>query len=173
MAKPDYKKGALPFEYVAVPKLILRSSEYQQLHHRSKALLMDLAAQYTGSNNGRLCPSFTVMDRIGWNKGTLNEAKKGLLDCSFYVVTRKGHAPRTAEWIGLTWWKLDYHPSMDIEPRSFAYLNFTKSAAVAMADPNTGRGAPQKTHGVGQKLNRSLSKTALRGSEIEPMRTAP
>lgn len=56
MANRDYRKGALPFAFVPIPREVLNSAEYQSLPSKAKALMLDLAAQYTGKNNGRLCP---------------------------------------------------------------------------------------------------------------------
>jgi hypothetical protein len=139
MSKTDHRKGMLPFPFVAIPVEIIRSAEWQSLPHSARALAIDLMSQYTGKNNGRLCPAFTVMARCGWtSKDTLANAKRALLACSFVVCTRKGHPPRTAEWIGFTWWKLDYDKSMDIDPKRFPYLSFKKMKRL---DPNEGRKA--------------------------------
>ncbi|HZW20238.1 hypothetical protein [Noviherbaspirillum sp.] len=138
MSKANHRKGMLPFQFVAIPVEIIRSAEWQALPSSAKALAVDLMAQYSGKNNGRLCTSFEVMYRdFGWvSKETLVNAKRALLGCSFVVLTRKGHAPRTAEWIGFTWWKLDYEESMDIDPRRFPYLNFL---SLKRLDPNDER----------------------------------
>jgi hypothetical protein len=159
VARSDYRKGALPYHFVVIPKDVLRSAEWQRLIPSARVLVFDLMAQYTGTNNGRLCPSWKVMQRCGWkSENTLIPAKRALLDCSFAVLTRQGHAPRTADWIGLTWWKLDWERSMDIGPRDFPYLNFIK---VAPTDPNTGR-AELKTHGALQELQDKARKGPLR-----------
>ncbi|RYH51397.1 MAG: hypothetical protein EON54_15075 [Alcaligenaceae bacterium] len=149
-----YKKGQLPYEFVALPKLILQSAEWQSLPPNAIRLAMGLAAQYTGKNNGRLCPAFVVMERSGWkSETTLIKAKRELLDCSFVVHTRQGHAPHTTDWLGFTWWKLDWEKSMDIEPRGFPYLNFVRLAA------------PEKTVSALQKLESLPSKRASRATD--------
>lgn len=167
MAKNDFKKGAIPYLFLPLPKDVLLSAEYQALPFSSKALILDLMGQYTGKNNGRLCPAFEVMQRSGWaSKTTLIRAKVALLECSFVMLTRKGHAPRTAEWIGFTWWKLNYMEGMDINPRDFHYLNFV---SVAMKDPNTGRDQAKRNNFDVQKLDRYPANMALRGTETGPM----
>lgn len=140
MAKRDYRKGAIKYPFIAFPKQVLASSEWRQLSHRGRSLLLDLCGQYTGKNNGRFCPSFEVMKRYGWgSKSNLARAKGELLDTSFVVLTRRGRAPRTAEWVGLTWWQLDYHESMEIAPTEWPYMNFV-DLRDALIDPNIGRG---------------------------------
>ena len=128
MAARDYRKGAIPFPFVALPKEVLRSAEFAAMPASAKALMLDLAVQYTGKNNGRLCVSFEVLKRAGWaSKHTVMRARDALLECSFVVRTRKGHPPRTPEWAGFTWWKLDWEESMDIGPRGWPYLSFLKT----------------------------------------------
>jgi hypothetical protein len=60
MARNDYRKGALPFTFVPIPKLILDSLEWHNLPPNAIKLALDLAAQYTGKNNGRLTPVLSV-----------------------------------------------------------------------------------------------------------------
>ena len=128
MAAKDYRKGGIPYGFVAFPKDVLNDPRFFELQASSKLLLFDVAAQYTGENNGRLCPSFEVMRYRGWNsKHTLRSAIEGLLECPFVIRTRMWRRPRTAEWLGLTFWKLNWHESMDggfKDPRSWPYLNF-------------------------------------------------
>jgi hypothetical protein len=159
MSKRSHARGAILYEFVAVPKAVLQSTEWQALPPSARALAMDLMAQYSGKNNGRLCPAFTVMERCGWtSRTTLIQAKRALLECPFVLVTRKGHAPRTAEWIAFSWWPLHYERSMDIDPARFPYLNFMKLERI---DPNQGRGRPPaKSNCVVQKLDQYPAKQA-------------
>lgn len=142
MGKRDHERGSLPFQFQPIPKDVLAMTVFHDLPSNAKALMLDLIAQYTGKNNGRLCPSYEAMRRCGWrSKGTVHRAKEALLAAPFVVLTRKGHPPRTTDWIGFTWWKLDFERSMDIDPRAFPYLNFTR---LKLVDPNEGRDATQK-----------------------------
>jgi hypothetical protein len=116
---------------------VVHSAEWQGLPFGARVLAVDLMGQYTGKNNGRLCPAWEAMQRCGWkSETTLLRAKRALIECSVVIHTRKGHRPRTSDWIGFTWWNLDWDKSMDIGPRDFPYLNFMKTAPI---DPNVGR----------------------------------
>ena len=138
------KGNEIPYAFVALPKAVLQSVEYQGLSSSAKALLVELASQYTGGNNGRLTPAWSVLQKTGWgSNNTVLSAKKELLNCSFVVMTRKGHPPRTCEWIGFTWWKIDWSKDMDIQAREFPYLNFLSIKSQSI-DPNVGR----KKHNV-------------------------
>ncbi|CAN1519118.1 hypothetical protein MCERE10_01811 [Burkholderiaceae bacterium] len=131
------KKGKqLPFDFLIIPKEILEGAEYQQLPHSSIVLMFYVMYQFKGKNNGRLTPSLAALEKMGWtSKSTLLRAKKALLETSFVVMTRRGHPPRTCEWWGFTWWKLDWVDSMDIQPRDFPYLNFLDMRSKQI-DPN-------------------------------------
>ena len=131
MAQKSYRKGAIPYGFIAVPKDVLTHPDYLGLPAASKALLFDVAVQFTGKNNGRLSPGFEAMKRAGWTSKTkLIRAKRALLECVFTMQTRIGHPPRTAEWWGFTWWKLDYHESMEVNARGWPYLNFLPALSV-------------------------------------------
>lgn len=133
------KNKEISYPFVALPKAVLQGTEYQSLPFSAKALLLELASQYTGGNNGRLTPAHSVLKKNGWSSNnTVLSAKKALLNCSFAVQTRKGHPPRTCEWIAFTWWKLDWKKDMDIQPKEFPYLNFLTIQSHKI-DPNIGR----------------------------------
>lgn len=137
-AKKIKGKG-IPYSFVALPKAVLHCEEFRRLSSSAKTLLLELASQYTGGNNGRLTPAWSVLQKTGWaSNNTVLSAKKELLNCPFVVMTRKGHPPRTCEWIGFTWWKINWNKEMDIQPREFPYLNFLSIQSQSI-DPNVGR----------------------------------
>lgn len=139
MGKRDYRKGAIGYRFIAVPKLLVASSEWQALPFRARALALDLMAQYSGKNNGRLCPAYEAMRRSGWkSKDQLGKAKRELLATRFCIQTRMGHPPRTPEWLGFTWWRLDWHESMDIRAAGWPQGDFFDMAD-ARIDENKGR----------------------------------
>lgn len=168
MAKSDYKRARLPYHFGVVPQEVLRSRGWIDLPPNAVKLAMALVAQYTGKNNGRLCPSVEALSNAGYSmsKRTAIDAKRALLECPWCLLTRQGCAPRTADWVGFTWWKLDYERSMNIGPRDFPYLNFVE---MKLADPNTGRGPPPKTLQGVQKLHPTPPKRAPGGAEITPL----
>jgi hypothetical protein len=169
MGRRDHAKGSLPFPFVAIPREVLAMTEFQMLPSSAKALMLDLMAQYTGKNNGRLCPAFEVMQRSGWtSKTTLIRAKEALSGATFVVRTRKGHAPRTTDWFGFTWWRLDYDKSMDIDPRTFPHLNFMRVGR----DPNTGRELAKKREVWSRNGTDVIPKVIPRGIKTGPMEVA-
>lgn len=139
MAKTKHTKGELPFLFVPIPEPILKGPAYRALPDAARSLLLDLLMQFTGGNNGRLTTSFVVMRRYGWTSKSKHErAKAALLEAPFVVRTRIGMPPDTPEWVGVTWFRLNYERSMDIDPRHWPYLNFMTVEAGSV-DPNEGR----------------------------------
>jgi len=169
MSQARYRKGMLPFEFVPIPFAILRNPEYIALSDPAKALMLDLCEQYSGGNNGRLTPSFVVMSRRGWGgKHKLIKAKRELLTTSFCILTRKGRPPQTAEWVGFTWWRLDYHKTMEVNPKFWPYLNF-QAVEQARIDPNIGR---EKLNPVVRKQYRPKLSGSANTAPIEQLRMA-
>jgi len=70
-------------------------------------LLMDMARQYNGRNNGNLCASLSVLRHRGWSSpDTLNHALKELRHYGFIILTRQGglHSPSL---YALSWYGID------------------------------------------------------------------
>jgi hypothetical protein len=128
MANPKRKGGTRDgSRFVALPHLLLESPAYLGLSYSARALLIDMALQYTGSNNGKLVICDKAMKPRGWgSNATKFKAKQELLDAGFLCETRKGQKPNKASWFALTWHTLDWSPDMDIQRAGFtrsAYLN--------------------------------------------------
>ena len=81
--------------FTAVPHVLLRSPVFIGLSAHSVKLLMDMAAQYSGFNNGDLTIAWTVMEKRGWkSRETLNAARKQLLETGIIEMTRMGDRRR-------------------------------------------------------------------------------
>jgi hypothetical protein len=108
-------------EFIALPYSVLNGAAYLGLNAYARMLLLDLAAQYQGNNNGDLCAAWKVMKPRGWkSEATLDKAKKKLLKSLLIVETRKGAFPNKCSLFALTWHALDEcHGKLDISPRSF------------------------------------------------------
>ena len=83
-------------QFVALPTHMLKSEQWKSLTPFEVKLLIDLAAQYNGRNNGDLCATWKIMSRHGWNSpATLHKAIRGLIKKGFIELTRQGgkHCP--------------------------------------------------------------------------------
>jgi hypothetical protein len=113
-----------PGRFLAIPIAFLQSRLYASLGRAAKTLLLDLGAQYNGSNNGKLIATLNSLKSRGWrSEPTLLKARRELERSRVIVETRKGGFPNKATWYGLAFFDLDWHPDYDID-RS----HFTKGA---------------------------------------------
>lgn len=77
--------------YVGIPHAITRSREYAALSAIAVKLLIDLADQFNGSNNGDFQATWPFMKSKGWrSKATLYRALNELLNREFVIVSRQG-----------------------------------------------------------------------------------
>ena len=118
-----YKKNRRdPGRFIAIPIPVLESESYRKLGSSARALLLDVASQYKGDNNGRLLAGYTFMSKErGWRSShTLHRAKKELLAAETLVLeTRMGMRPNRSAWFACTWWPYDWDPQMELEIREF------------------------------------------------------
>lgn len=116
-AKDKSDKGA----FLRLPLSVLQSRAYRDAGPHARMLLIDLAMQYRGDNNGDLCAAWKVMQPRGWrSEETLQKAKRDLLDLGLIVETRKGARPNKASLYAVTWCALDdCSGKLDMSPKSF------------------------------------------------------
>lgn len=106
--------------FVAVPYAVLNSQAFINLSGSATKLLMDVAAQLRGDNNGHLYCAWTVMSKRGWrSETTLTRAKQELLKSQLLFETRKGARPNKAGWYAVTWLSLDKIDGMDTTAAGF------------------------------------------------------
>jgi len=93
--------------FLGINKDVLESESYSKLGAWAVKLLVDVAKQYNGHNNGDLSAAFTLMKPLGWHsKGTLARAIKDLLDNGFLELTRQGGKNRCSLY-AITWKPID------------------------------------------------------------------
>lgn len=124
MAKSRYKNATEKRDgggHVAIPFAVLNGAAYLGLNAHARMLLLDLAAQYRGDNNGDLCMAWKVMHPRGWkSEETLSKAKRDLLESGLLFETRKGARPNKCSLFALTWYALDdCGGKLDITARGF------------------------------------------------------
>lgn len=78
-------------QFAGIPVSVMKSQKFIKLSHHARALLLELALQYGGHNNGNLTACWTLMKPRGFkSSSTLHAAKKELLEAGFIIVTRQG-----------------------------------------------------------------------------------
>ena len=155
MGVGKFKGSKYSEPFVGIVRSVFEAPPFTALSPHACKLLLELASQYRGDNNGNLTVAWSIMKKRGWNsRTTLWRCKSELIDAGFIYVTRKGHMPSTCELLALTWFALDVSPKFDPE----ALACFTSKAYRAKTPlpmptikpkpdwtlPNGGRPAPEK-----------------------------
>jgi hypothetical protein len=108
MSSGAYKKGQKGSQdsgrFIAIPVSVLDSATYQSLGYSSRALLIDIASQFKGENNGLLVACDKFLKPRGWNsKATISKALKELRESGLLIMTRQGMRPNKASYFGISW----------------------------------------------------------------------
>jgi len=132
------KSGRDPGGFVAIPWSVLDSNAYRSLSMHAKALLVEIARQLRGDNNGALLCSRAYMGPRGWKSADmLTKAKRELLEAGFLHETVMGRRPNKASWYAVTWSGLDRINGFD--PGAAETFNRGAYKAPAMAAPKPTR----------------------------------
>lgn len=162
------KEGARdPGGFVAIPWTVLDSPAYLALSHPARSLLIEIARQYHGDDNGRLVASMAYLKPRGWSSNdTVSRAKRELLDAGLIFETVKGRRPNRASWYALTWHHLNKLDGYD----SGAAAGFQRSAyLVRDRSRKSGSATPLDGAGRGRSKNDALTPS---GGVVVPI-TAP
>ena len=93
--------------FVAMPHDCLNHDNFIKLSPYALKLLMDIAAQYKGFNNGDFCITWTMMRERGWrSRDTLERSCKELLHYGWIAQTRQG-GRNMASLYCITWQPID------------------------------------------------------------------
>ncbi len=113
--------------FAAIPHRLLESPVFTGLSAHAVKLLMDLAAQFKGFNNGDLCMAWTIMEKRGWkSRDTLNKARQELLDLELIIVSRYGDRKRPNLY-ALTFFAIDEcSGKLDVKPTDRPYSTWRR-----------------------------------------------
>jgi hypothetical protein len=92
---------------VSLPHSVLKHPAFATLTPRATKLLIDLATQYRGKNNGDLSMPLSQMRNRGWNSSDqLQKAKNELIERGFIAVSRQGGRNKCSLY-AVTWQPID------------------------------------------------------------------
>ncbi|MDR2875420.1 MAG: hypothetical protein LBV44_05770 [Methylobacillus sp.] len=112
--KPPKNTKRDPGAYVAIPFFLIQSQAFRALSQPAVKMLLQVATQYSGRNNGRLVMCDKFLKPFGWSsKDTIHKCRKELVEKGFLFQTRQGDANKSS-WFALTWHSLDWVVGMDI-----------------------------------------------------------
>lgn len=101
LEKSKGRRTTAPF--LAIPRHVIESEQWAALSHPAVRLLIDLASQFRGANNGDFTAAWSIMKLKGWkSKRVLYRAIHELLEAGFIEKTRQG-ARRITTLYAVTW----------------------------------------------------------------------
>lgn len=97
--------------FVQLLHKMVDSEEWAALSGTEVKLLVDIARQFNGSNNGNLCPALL---RGRWrSESKMTRALKALEDSRWIVKTKQGGMGIGPSLYAVTWHPIDAHPKHD------------------------------------------------------------
>lgn len=115
MKRSSKKSERVSGGYTAFPWAVSDSTAFQGCSHAAKALLLDIARQHDGSNNGHLHASFKWLKSRGWTSSSVvQRARKMLEDRGLIVRTRQGGFGIGPSRYAVTWHAITNFQGLDI-----------------------------------------------------------
>lgn len=111
-------RSSKPLEppFAQLPRHVYDTDEFAALSFRARSLLLELALQYKGRNNGKLCASHSVVRQRGFrSKDQLSKALRELTQGGWILLTRQGGLTK-ASWYALTYRPIDALPGLEVKP---------------------------------------------------------
>jgi hypothetical protein len=127
MSRRKAKSKAIIYPgFLSLHRPLLDCSDFISLKGNSIKLLVDIAQQYNGYNNGDLCASLSVMRSRGWNSNQqLSKALKELIDKNIIMLTRQGGLNMGPNLYGITWQPIDEcNGKLDVKPTTLPPRSF-------------------------------------------------
>lgn len=93
--------------FFRIPAEVLNSPNMRMATTKAKAMLLDIGAQFRGSNNGDICITWSDLRQRGWkSKQTMERAMHELLRLGLIEQTRQGGL-HCASLFAFTWQPID------------------------------------------------------------------
>ena len=121
MSKPKTKRVRGQWQDVyggsafIMPMALLNHPNFMRIGPHTSKLVLDLGRQYSGLNNGYLCPAWELMRKQGWrSRETLAVAIAELEHYRLIVKTRQG-GRNCANLYAFTWWRIHALPDKALD----------------------------------------------------------
>lgn len=93
--------------FAGIPHAVMETTHFNTLSFSARSLLLQLAYQYNGHNNGDLTAAYSVLSKRGFSsKNTIETARNQLEQKGFIECTRLGTTGR-CHLFALTWAPID------------------------------------------------------------------
>lgn len=116
--------------FTGIPHAVMDHPDWLNLSSSAIRLLLELAKQYNGRNNGNLTAAWTIMRVRGFkNQNTLGDALSFLIRLGFVVRTREGrfcNPGKRCALYAITWQRIDEctGKQLEINPTAAPYRCF-------------------------------------------------
>ena len=108
--------------YSLIPHDVLDSPAYTSCSPRAKALLIDVARQHNGRNNGHMQLTQTWLARRGWKSvDQINKGWRELIQHNLIYQTKQGGLNNGPNFFALTWYPVSNKHGLDQEVKNFEY----------------------------------------------------
>lgn len=106
--------------FAGVPHAVMENRSYIGLSYSARALLFEIAKQYNGHNNGKLCAIPEQMIPRGFKSpNTVYKVAKELVEAELLVVSKMGlKGSRAPHFYAITWQAVDEIPKFNMEINS-------------------------------------------------------
>lgn len=105
--------------FAGIPRAVMDNPDYQHLSASAVRLLVELAYQYRGGNNGDLTCAWEVLSKRGWrSRTTITKARDELLAANLITCTRHSVFDRSGGQCALyavVWAAIDDLPKKRLE----------------------------------------------------------
>ena len=148
--------------YAAIPWAVLDSPAYTGASIAAKALLLELARQHNGANNGRYHLAHSWLARRGWpSKSTVEKARDELLERGLIVQTKQGGLFIGPTWFAVTWLPITNFVGLDIGSHQYhrGAWGLCKLPPTARRKPPTKKSCQPDHRGSIDPTTGSVSKT--------------
>lgn len=100
------KGRAVRGSFLLLPHAVINHPNYLALSIYARALLIEIASQYKGANNGDLTAAPKIMKARGWSESTVGRKAQELLQAGFIQKTRQGGRNK-CNLYAITWQPID------------------------------------------------------------------
>ena len=95
------------YSFLRLPHYVTDSPEFGALSAKATKLLVELARQFKGNNNGDLSIPWSRLQKRGWkHPQTIQKARDELVETGFVLITRHG-GRHVCSLYGITWEPID------------------------------------------------------------------
>lgn len=165
-----------PGGFAGIPRVVMDHPDYQNLSGGAVKLLLELARQYRGKNNGDLAAAHSIVHPRGCGaKETVKRAVNELLTASMIIQTREGiftNPGAQCALYALSWVPIDECSGkrLSVAPTATPPRKFSLEKINKTPGPESGQGSDQN---LGRQLTRDTTGRFSSDQNLGRLRVVP